>query len=211
MTHDLMRQSDRNDRQRPPMDDLVIRAPTDREAFGRLYDLYYPDVLRYCLRRLFVRAVAEDVTSEVFLRVATHVRDFPGTTEEDFRRWLYRVATNEVNAYVRRTRRRRELLESAARTGAVRVVDTTDSADRRLDAFDWPTLYQAILGLKPREQTILTLRFFEQMSHEEIAGVLNLRAATVRVALSRALERLRRRLGVGSERAAVQSERLSEA
>ena len=189
------------------MDDLVIRARTDREAFGRLCDLYYPDVFRYCLRRLFVRAVAEDVTSEVFLRVATHVRDFPGTTEEDFRRWLYRVATNEVNAYVRRTRRRRELLESAARTGAVRVVDTTDSADRQLDAFDWPTLYQAILGLKPRQQTIITLRFFEQMSHEEIAGVLNLRAATVRVALSRALERLRRRLGVGSERAAAKSER----
>ena len=182
------------------MDDLVIRARTDREAFGRLYDLYYPEVFRYCLRRLFVRAVAEDVTSEVFLRVATHVRDFPGTTEEDFRRWLYRVATNEVNAYVRRTRRRRELLESAARTGAIRVADSADRPKQEVDPFGWPALYQAILGLAPREQTIITLRFFEQMSHDEIARVLSLRAATVRVALSRALAKLRRRLGVGSER-----------
>ena len=200
MTHDLIRQSHRNDRQGPPMDDLVIRARIDREALGRLYDLYYPDVLRYCLRRLFVRAVAEDVTSEVFLRVATHVRDFPGTTEEDFRRWLYRVATNEVNAYVRRTRRRRELLESAARTGAIRVADSADRLKEKVDSLDWPTLYRAILGLAPREQTIITLRFFEQMSHDEIARVLSLRAATVRVALSRALAKLRRRLGVGSER-----------
>ena len=65
-------------------DNLVISARTDREAFGKIFDLYYPNVFRYCLRRLFVRAVAEDVTSEVFLRVATHIRDFPGTTKEDF-------------------------------------------------------------------------------------------------------------------------------
>lgn len=59
--------------------DLVTRARTDREAFGRLYDLYYPKIFRYCLRRLFVRAVAEDVTSEVFLRAATHMPNFAGT------------------------------------------------------------------------------------------------------------------------------------
>ena len=207
MSHDLIRQSHGNEPQVCSMDDLVVRARTDREAFGSLYDLYYPEVLRYCLRRLFVRAVAEDVTSEVFLRVAKQVRGFPGTTEEDFRRWLFRVATNEVNAYVRRTRRRRELLESAARSSAIRVADSGDRPRQEVDMLDWPTLYQAILGLAPREQTILTLRFFEQMSHEEIAGVLNLRAVTVRVALSRALERLRRRLGVGSEPAAAKSER----
>jgi RNA polymerase sigma factor (sigma-70 family) len=53
-------------------------------------------------------------------------------------------------------------------------------------------LYQAMMTLKPYDQAILVLRFFEQMSHEQIAGVLNQRPATVRVGLSRALEKLRR-------------------
>jgi RNA polymerase sigma factor (sigma-70 family) len=56
-------------------------------------------------------------------------------------------------------------------------------------------LYQEILLLKPREQSIITLRFFEHMTHEEIGEVLNQRPATVRVALSRALQKLRKRLG----------------
>jgi len=60
-----------------------------------------------------------------------------------------------------------------------------------VETLDWPTLYQAILTLKPRDQAILALRFFEQMSHEEIANVLRERPATVRVGLSRALEKLR--------------------
>jgi RNA polymerase sigma-70 factor (ECF subfamily) len=186
-------------------DDLVICARTNREAFGKLYDLYYPKVLRYCLRRLFVRAMAEDVTSEIFLRVASRMREFPGTTEEDFRRWLYRMATNEINALLRRTRRRREVLESAVLTRSIRVLDGADQPGGLVDALDWAEVHQAILTLKPREQTVITLRFSEQMSHDQIAGVLNLQPATVRVVLSRALEKLRLRLGVRSERTTTKS------
>jgi RNA polymerase sigma-70 factor (ECF subfamily) len=157
-------------------------------------------VFRYCLRRLFARAVAEDVTGDVFLRVAGHIRSFPGTTEEDFRRWVYRVATNEVNAYVRRTKRRRELLESAVRASAIRVMDGPNGRAHQADAVDWPSVYQAILSLKPREQSIIALRFFEGLSYDEIAGVLDRRPATVRVAMSRALAKLRRRLGAAGDR-----------
>ena len=63
-----------------PEDDLIVRAKTDRDAFGRLYDGYYPEVLRYCLRRLFVRAVAEDVAADIFVSVASNIRAFPGRT-----------------------------------------------------------------------------------------------------------------------------------
>jgi RNA polymerase sigma-70 factor (ECF subfamily) len=170
---------------------LVLRARTDREAFGQLYDACYPGVFRYCLRRLFVRAVAEDVTAEVFLSVAAKMRHFEGTSEEDFRRWVFRIATNKANAYVRQARRRGELLESAVRSGALAAAADTQRRPADVEILDWPAVYQAILGLKPRDQAILVLRFFEHMSHEEIAGVLAARPATVRAALSRALERLR--------------------
>jgi RNA polymerase sigma-70 factor, ECF subfamily len=177
-------------------DDLVVRARTDREAFGQLYDAHYPGIFRYCFRRLFVRAVAEDVTSEVFLDVALKMPRFAGTTEEDFRRWVFRIATNEVNAYVRQSKRRRALLESAARSGTLAAPVRSQAGNADVETLDWPALYRAILSLKPREQAILHLRFFEQMSHEQIAGVLQERAVSVRVGLSRALEKLRRRFEI---------------
>jgi RNA polymerase sigma-70 factor, ECF subfamily len=179
-----------------PGEGLVVRARTDREAFGRLYDAYYPAIFRYCFRRLFVRAVAEDVTSEVFLGVALKMPRFAGTTDEDFRRWVFRIATNEINAYVRQAKRRRALLESAAQGGALAATARSQAEPADVETLDWPTLYQAILGLKPREQAILHLRFFEQMSHDEIADVLQERPVSVRVGLSRALEKLRRRFKV---------------
>jgi RNA polymerase sigma-70 factor, ECF subfamily len=168
--------------------DLVVRARTDREAFGRLYDA---KIYRYCLRRLFVRTVAEDVTSDVFLRVASKMRDFGGTTEEDFQRWLYRIATNEANAHIRRGKRQKALLEAAARNRTLHSTDRSRGNPSDPDALDWPEVYQAILALSLREQTIIVLRFFEWMSHEQIAGILNKRPAAVRTALSRALEKLR--------------------
>jgi RNA polymerase sigma factor (sigma-70 family) len=77
-------------------------------------------------------------------------------------------------------------------------MDNTDRSDGNVAHIDWAEVYQAMLTLKPQEQTVITLRFFEQMSHDQIAGVLNLQTASVRVVLSRALEKLRVRLGVGS-------------
>jgi RNA polymerase sigma-70 factor, ECF subfamily len=185
-------------------DDLVVRARTDREAFGRLYDAHYPAIFRYCFRRLFVRAAAEDVTSDVFLGVALKMPRFAGTTEEDFRRWLFRIATNEINAYVRQTKRRRVLLEAAARSGTLPAVAGSRAEPCDAEKLDWPVLYRAILTLKPRDQAILHLRFFEKMSHEQIASVLQERPATVRVGLTRALERLRRCFKIDPVGVAVQ-------
>lgn len=182
---------DRNDA------DLVVRARTDRDAFGRLYDLYYPRIFRHCLRRLFLRCVAEDITSDVFLRVAGQIRDFAGTTHDDFIRWVHAIAINVINAYLRQSQRRSRLLEEATRRKAVHVVDPSASSVS-LSALDWPRVYEALLDLEPRDQSIITLRFFEDMSHDRIAGILDMRPGAVRTALTRALEKLRRELGVKS-------------
>ena len=174
-------------------DELVRRARTDQDAFGRLFDRFYPPILAYCLRRLLVRAVAEDVASEVFLKAATAIRGFAGSSEDDFRRWLYRIATNEINAHLRKSIRRRKLLEEAARLGAVK----SDVANILLDQeseIDWQSVYAALGELTDREQSLVALRYFAGLPHEQIAGVLQMKVGTVRVALSRALEKLRGRL-----------------
>jgi RNA polymerase sigma-70 factor (ECF subfamily) len=171
-------------------DDLIVRARRDRTAFAVLYDRYYLAVMRYCLRRLFMRPVAEDVASEAFLQVARGLPNFAGRTETDFRRWLYRIVTNGVNAHLRQTRRRQELLEAAARSGRLTAEDNKPAAER----LDWPAVYQAVLELDERDQSIVMLRFFADLPHEEIGSIVGATSGAVRTALSRILDRLRTRI-----------------
>ena len=169
-------------------DDLVLRARTQADALGRLYELYYEPIFRFCVHRLFIKEIAEDVTSTVFLEVARGIRRFEGRTEQDFRNWLYAIAANQANAYIRKTSRRRKLLAEAARS--IRAFKSAEEASEP----DWPRLYAAILKLKPKHQTIVTLRFFENLRYEQIAQILNVKEATLRVTLHRILDKLRKHL-----------------
>ena len=136
--------------------ELVIRARMDADALGQLYELHYERIFRFCVHRLFNKEIAEDVTSTVFLTVARQIRSFTGRTEADFRNWLYAIAANQANAYIRKTSRREKLLEEAACSTMTAGTDCTDN-------LDWPTLYKAILKLKPKHQTIVALRFFDSL------------------------------------------------
>jgi len=90
-------------------DDLVLKARTQADALGRLYELYYERIFRFCVHRLFDKETAEDVTSAVFLEVARKIRSFKGRTGQDFANWLYAIAANQANAHIRKTSRRRRL------------------------------------------------------------------------------------------------------
>ena len=168
--------------------DLVLRARTQADALGRLYEMYYERIFRFCVHRLFNKEIAEDVTSTVFLEVARKIRRFKGRTEQDFRNWLYVIAANQANAYIRKTSRRKKLLAQAARS--MKAFNNTEETPEP----DWPRLYAAILKLKPQHQTIVTLRFFENLRYEQIAQILNVKEATLRVTLHRILAKLRKHL-----------------
>ena len=122
-------------------------------------------------------------TSEVFLKVVESFHGFEGN-EQQFRSWLYRIATNAVNDYLRKTARRSVLLKAADNE----VADCRESCEKLA------VLKQAMVSLKPRYQTIIALRFFENLKLTEIAEVLGSSASTVRSQLSRALAKLRKKL-----------------
>ena len=169
---------------------LVLEAKTQAEALGQLYEMYYERIFRFCVYRLFNKEIAEDVTSAVFLQVARGIRGFKGRSEQDFRNWLYAIAANHVNAHIRKTSRREKLFAEA--TGSISPAGT--SSAEKPPAPDWPGLYAAILRLKPKHQTIVTLRFFENFSYQQIAQILDVKEANVRVTLHRILNKLRNQL-----------------
>ena len=164
---------------------LIAEARSDRAAFVRLYRRHYDAVFRYCVHRLFERQIAEDVTSDVFLKAVENIHRFKGN-EKQFRNWLYRIATNTVNNYLRKTARRNRLLKVAREQANSPVADCGESADKLV------LLREAVFFLKPRYQTIITLRFFENLKLTEIAEVLGSSPGTVRSQLARALAKLRK-------------------
>ncbi len=178
-----------NDLSASEHDELVRRVRTDRDAFAALYDLYYPRILRYCSRRLPSHSVGEDLTSDTFLVAATRIDTFRGDSDREFSQWLYTIATNRINEYLRSSERRRRLLESAALSNRIGLTETHDSVDH----LDLPAVYEAILELDPRDQALISLRFMQELPHDQIAAILSLKPGTIRVALSRALKKLRDR------------------
>ena len=80
----------------------------------------------------------------------------------------------------------RPRLAEALRTRAHNTPD-----DRPFEGLDWPKVWQAVLEFDERTQAIVTLRFFEGLSHDEIGAIVDERPGNVRVILSRALTKLR--------------------
>jgi len=125
------------------------------------------------------------MTSEVFLKMVENYHSFKGT-EAQFRNWLYRIAINAVNHHFRRMNRRKFLLRAAREQTNSEVDDGEESVEKLA------LLKEAMLLLKLRYQTIITLRFFENMKMIEIAEVLGSSPGTVRSQLARALAKLRK-------------------
>lgn len=169
---------------------LIIEARSNPAAFTRLYRRHYDAVFRYCSHRLFERQTAEDVTSEVFLKVVEEFNSFEGN-ERQFRNWLYKIASNAANNHLRKTARRDALLKNACRQ--------TNPDSTGVSAEKSALLKQAMLTLKPRYQTIITLRFFENLKLTEIAEVLGSGDGTVRSHLARALAKLRKKINTSRQ------------
>jgi len=168
---------------------LIADARDNPSAFVRLYRGHYDAVFRYCVHRLFDRHIAEDITAEVFLKVVENLNRFRGD-EKQFRSWLYKIATNAVNNYLRKTVRRNSLMRAAREPTNGQVADCGESSEKLA------LLREAVLSLKPRYQTIITLRFFENLKLTEIAEVLDSSPGTVRSQLTRALAKLRKVLAI---------------
>ncbi|MGA2066707.1 MAG: sigma-70 family RNA polymerase sigma factor [Thermoguttaceae bacterium] len=162
---------------------LVLRIPLDLAAAAELYDAFYDTIYRYCLRRLYFRHVAEDAVSEIFLTIARRIGEFRGKCLRDFRAWLYIIAANHVNQLVRQKVRDKRLLDVLAEQTLRRE---RGGRERR-----WAALYRALLTLDEEQQHLISLRFFQGLSHDEIARIVGRRAGAVRVRIHRALKELR--------------------
>ena len=166
---------------------LVERAKYDRQAFIELYRIHYDQIFRYCQHRLFDRSTAEDITAIVFVKAMEKLHQYTGD-DSKFGGWLFRIATNQINSFIKQNRRRILILQNLSHNAPTCYTENDNSQD----SHKLQDLHIAISKLKPDYQTVITLRYFEQMKSEDIAEIIGCSAATARSRISRSLNKLRK-------------------
>ncbi len=186
------------DRDRP----LVEAARREPAQFDALYRKYVAQVYAYALYELADHHAAEDATERTFLRALAALPRFhelarpeDGPEASTFRVWLFRIAHNVV-ANERRTRRRKPAASLDAVVGAgLAIADGADLERELVTRDEAAAALRAVRSLPDDRRRALLLRFVEEMSTAEIAGVLGRSEGAVRVLIHRALGAVARELG----------------
>ena len=153
----------------------------DEAAFEAFYGATARELWRYLYRVLGDPAIAEDVLQESYLRLLR--RPSRSDDERQQRAYLYRIASNLLRDRWRRARRERGYLAELLGRG--------EGAPAVRSAVQVQHDVQTVLAqLKPRERSLLWLAYVDGYRHDEIAAILDLRPASIRVMLHRARKRL---------------------
>ncbi|MGA7625477.1 MAG: RNA polymerase sigma factor [Candidatus Acidiferrales bacterium] len=167
----------------------------DSEAWGELYGLYAPAIFRFCRRALHTREDAEDATTEIFMKVRQKLGTYDST--RPFTAWLYKVASNHCWDLLRRRRIRQDLETGDVEALPLEHPDPSQLEKLQMD-HDSKHLRAGLAKLPDRARMALVLRYFSDMSYDEIADTLGVRRAFVGVLLLRARHQLRDVLAEGS-------------
>ena len=177
---------------------LVEAAQRDPAAFEPLYRRYIAQVYSYAYYELGDHHDAEDATERTFMLALTNLPRFDerarpadGEGASTFRVWLFRIARNVV-ANQRRGRRRHP--EAPLEAAAI-IHDPLDVEGRAVERAEVAAAWAAVGRLPAERRRALVLRFVDEMSTSEIAGVLGRSEGAVRVLIHRALRSVARELG----------------
>jgi RNA polymerase sigma-70 factor, ECF subfamily len=178
---------------------LIQRAQKgDQQAFAALVSEHQRYVYNLALRVLENEEEALDLAQETFVRAWTALPNFRGQSQ--FRTWLYRIITNLCYNRLPNLRRSLNELGDDVITELPGTETAFDNPAHGLESRELRSyLHRAIDQLDEKYRLLISLRYQNELSYEEIATTLNLPLGTVKTGLFRAKEQLRRALEMYQE------------
>lgn len=165
---------------------IIELAKKDMRKFSPLYDKYYEQIFRYIYQRLNSKEIAFDITSQVFLKAMTKLKDYKHKGVP-FTSWLYRIAKSELNNEF--------IKDKKSRTINIKedhVKDLFDEIKERDNSEELKTLLiSALEDLDENDLLIIEMRYFEKRSFKEVGEIMEITENNAKVKLYRALDKLK--------------------
>ena len=174
-------------------------------AFAPLYERYYEAIFRFIYQRTLDQVRCSDLVADTFVRALEKINSyrFQGLP---FSAWLYRIASNEVAQYYRKTQRKRvvvmedqDLLELVQ---ALKEQQDTQQ-EKQLWEANWDLVEKLLQSLKLEEIQLIEMRFFEKRSFKEIAAIFDWTESNAKVKLYRLLDKLREKFNQAGGQKAI--------
>lgn len=167
---------------------LVLLVKKDRNAFGLIYEKYFDRLYLFIYKRVQDEAVAGDICQETMLKAMFNIPKYENRGAP-FSAWLYRIASNEVNLYFRKSKKN---VTVEIQEKDVQLLMEEISLQGISDQTEQEKLILALNGLEPEHSEIIDLRFFMGYSFKEIAEFYSITEANAKMRLYRILERLKK-------------------
>jgi RNA polymerase sigma-70 factor, ECF subfamily len=176
--------------------EMIVRARAgDSQAWGDLYREYAPAIFRFCRRAMPTREDAEDATMEIFMKLREKLSQYDPT--RSFTAWLYKMSANHCWDMLRRRKVRQG--KETEDVDELPLATTDPSAlEKLIEERSGEEVRKALDKLGARARMALVMRYYSDMSYDEIADALGVRRAFVGVVLLRARHELRNALGENS-------------
>lgn len=162
----------------------VIRAAaTDSDAFSRLYQHYLQPTYAFIAFRVKSGAEAEDLTSELWIKVLDSLSSLKDPRPEVFRAWLFMMARRLVIDHYRKSKPTVSLNEE---------LEIPKEAEFNSFLLEEVYVHDLVRSLPHQQAEVVSLKYFSGFRNKEIAKLLDLSEKTVASHLSRGLQTLKR-------------------
>lgn len=167
-------------------EELAKLSASDTAYFGELIERYNSMLLRYVMRRSHAsKEDAEDIVQNSFIKMYRNINDFDSNFR--FSSWAYRITHNEMIDWYRKQKSRPQLIISEEDEDVFASIAGDMNIEKEAIQKEIKEEIESIIKtIDPKYQEVISLRFFEDKSYEEIADILQIPPGTVAIRLSRA-------------------------
>ncbi|MGE5297795.1 MAG: RNA polymerase sigma factor [Acidobacteriaceae bacterium] len=170
---------------------LLLRAQKgDEKAFGLIYDHFRERIYRFIYFRVGHKELAEDILSDTFVKAWQRLSDL--NSPEALSSWIYRVAKNNIIDYYRIKRVTVSIEEIEEVTE--NLTDEADPVDSTNISIEQRVVLELMDQLPEDQRQIIAYKFFEDLTNQEIASIMNKTEVSVRVIQHRAINKLKQLL-----------------
>ncbi len=171
--------------QEQTISDLVYAAKQeDQHAFRQLLDLHWNELYGFMIKRTENENDAEDLCLQAFSKAFDKIETY--NNEFTFSTWLTSIAKNLHVDLIRKEKSRLHQSTDVDEVGRDVIDETLGPEDQLIRSQNLDKLLQQVRSLKPIYRDVIQLRFFQELSHKEMATQLGLSLSNVKVRLLRA-------------------------